>query len=99
MGIQLEGGYETNDFWREVRAVGDQILNEYGYDEWTVTLRPCTSKKKSPLPRTSKMNWMSWMSWTVTVFRMLWCRDDAVLKKGWLLSTFLPFNWVWAIIR
>ena len=40
MSIQLEGGYETNDFWREVRSVGDQILKEYGYDEWTVTFRP-----------------------------------------------------------
>ncbi len=40
MGIRLEGGYETNDFWREVRSVGDQILKGYGYDEWTVTLRP-----------------------------------------------------------
>ncbi len=40
MGIRLEGGYETNDFWREVQSVGDQILKRYGYDEWTVTLRP-----------------------------------------------------------
>ena len=40
MGIQLERGYETNDFWCEVRSVGDQILEGYGYDEWTVTLRP-----------------------------------------------------------
>ena len=40
MGIRLEGSYETNDFWREVRSVGDQILKRYGYDEWTVTLRP-----------------------------------------------------------
>ena len=40
MGIRLEGGYETNDFWREVRSVGDPILKGYGYDEWTVTLRP-----------------------------------------------------------
>ncbi len=39
MVIQLEGGYETNDFWREVQSVGDQILKRYGYDEWTVTLR------------------------------------------------------------
>ena len=40
MSILLEGGYETNDFWREVRSVGDQILDGYGFDEWTVTLRP-----------------------------------------------------------
>ena len=40
MGIRLEGGYETNDFWREVRSVGEQILEGYGYDEWTVTLQP-----------------------------------------------------------
>jgi len=40
MGIRLEGGYETNDFWRQVRSVGDQILKKYGYDEWKVTLQP-----------------------------------------------------------
>ena len=45
MGIRLEGGYETNDFWRQVRSVGEQILKEYGYDEWTVTLRPKRESK------------------------------------------------------
>ena len=40
MGIRLEGSYETNDFWRKVRSVGDQILKGYGYVEWTVTLGP-----------------------------------------------------------
>ena len=45
MGIGLEGGYETNDFWRQVRSVGDQILKGYGYDEWTVTLRPKRASK------------------------------------------------------
>ena len=40
MGIQLEDGYATNDFWCEVRSIGDKILKEHGYDEWTVILRP-----------------------------------------------------------
>ena len=43
MTIRLEGGYETNDFWREVQRVGNDILKDWGFSDWTVTLRPKTA--------------------------------------------------------
>ncbi len=43
MTIRLEGGYEKIEFWRQVQSVGDDILRNYGFSDWTVTLRPKTA--------------------------------------------------------
>ena len=40
--IRLEGGFELDEYWREVRQTGNDRLKEFGFDEWVVTLRPLT---------------------------------------------------------
>ena len=43
MAIRLQGGYETSDFWREVRDIGNSKLAELGLSDWSVTVRPATA--------------------------------------------------------
>ena len=40
--IRLEGGFELDEYWREVRQVGNERLDEFGFNDWVVTLRPLT---------------------------------------------------------
>ena len=40
--IRLEGGFELDEYWREVRQTGNDRLKEFGFDDWVVTLRPLT---------------------------------------------------------
>ncbi len=40
--IRLQGGFELDDYWREVRQVGNERLDEFGFNDWVVTLRPLT---------------------------------------------------------
>ncbi len=40
--IRLEGGFELDEYWSEVREAGNDRLSEFGYDDWVVTLRPLT---------------------------------------------------------
>ncbi len=40
--ITLEGRFELDEYWREVRQTGNDRLQEFGFDEWVVTLRPLT---------------------------------------------------------
>ncbi len=40
--IRLEGGFELDEYWREVREAGNDRLKEFGFDDWVVTLRPLT---------------------------------------------------------
>ena len=40
--IKLEGGFELDEYWREVRRTGNDRLEEFGFDDWVVTLRPLT---------------------------------------------------------
>ena len=41
--IRLESGLELNEYWKEVRQTGNERLEEFGFDNWIVTLRPLTS--------------------------------------------------------
>jgi len=41
--IRLEGGFELDEYWREVRQTGNDRLKEFGFEEWVVTLRPMTA--------------------------------------------------------
>ena len=41
--IRLEGGFEIDEYWREVRQTGNDRLEEFGFDDWVVTLRPLTA--------------------------------------------------------
>ena len=38
--IRLEGGFEIDEYWREVRQTGNDRLEEFGFNDWVVTLRP-----------------------------------------------------------
>ena len=38
--IRLEGGFELDGYWKEVRETGDDRLKEFGFDDWVVRLRP-----------------------------------------------------------
>ena len=38
--IRLEGGFEVQEYWEEVRKAGDDRLEDAGFQEWVVTLRP-----------------------------------------------------------
>ncbi len=38
--IRLKGGFEQDEYWKEVRETGDDRLKESGFDDWVVTLRP-----------------------------------------------------------
>ncbi len=38
--IRLEGGFDVETYWREVRETGDDRLKDFGFDDWVVTLRP-----------------------------------------------------------
>ena len=40
--IRLEGGLELDEYWREVRKTGDERLQEFGFEDWVVTLRALT---------------------------------------------------------
>ncbi len=40
--IRLNGAFELDEYWREVRQTGDDRLREFGFDDWVVTLRPLT---------------------------------------------------------
>ena len=40
--IRLQGGFEVDEYWTEVRQTGNDRLKEFGYEEWVVTLRPLT---------------------------------------------------------
>ena len=40
--IKLEGRFELDEYWEEVRRAGDDRLQEAGFDDWVVTLRPLT---------------------------------------------------------
>ena len=38
--IRLEDGLELKEYWKEVRQAGNDRLEEFGFDNWVVTLRP-----------------------------------------------------------
>ena len=38
--IRLEGGFERDQYWQEVRRTGDDRLKESGFEDWVVTVRP-----------------------------------------------------------
>ena len=38
--IRLDGGFELDEYWREVRQTGNDRLEEFGFNDWVVTLRP-----------------------------------------------------------
>ncbi len=38
--ITLEGRFELDEYWREVRQTGNDRLKDLGFDDWVVTLRP-----------------------------------------------------------
>ena len=38
--IRLQGGFEHDEYWRQVQETGDDRLQESGFDGWVVTLRP-----------------------------------------------------------
>ncbi len=40
--ITLEGRFELDEYWREVRQTGNDRLKDLGFDDWVVTLRPMT---------------------------------------------------------
>ena len=40
--IRLQGGLELDEYWREVRKMGDERLQESGFEDWVVTLRALT---------------------------------------------------------
>ena len=40
--IRLQGGLELDEYWREVRKTGDERLQEFGLEDWVVTLRALT---------------------------------------------------------
>ena len=40
--IRLEGRLELVEYWREVRQAGNDRLEEFGFDDWVVTLRKLT---------------------------------------------------------
>ncbi len=40
--IRLQGGFEVDEYWTEVRQTGNDRLKEFGYEDWVVTLRPLT---------------------------------------------------------
>ena len=40
--IRLQGGLELDEYWREVRQTGDERLQEFGFEDWVVTLRALT---------------------------------------------------------
>ena len=40
--IRLEGKFESDEYWREVRQVGNERLDEFAFNDWVVTLRPLT---------------------------------------------------------
>ena len=41
--IKLEGRLELVEYWREVRQAGNDRLEEFGFDDWVVTLRQLTA--------------------------------------------------------
>ena len=41
--IRMEGGLGLAEYWREVRQPGNDRLEEFGFDDWVVTLRPLTA--------------------------------------------------------
>ena len=40
--ITLEGRFELDEYWTEVRQTGNDRLKDLGFDDWVVTLRPMT---------------------------------------------------------
>ena len=40
--IKLDGAFEIDGYWREVRQTGNDRLMEFGLEDWVVTLRPPT---------------------------------------------------------
>ena len=40
--ITLEGRFELDEYWGEVRQTGNDRLKDLGFDDWVVTLRPMT---------------------------------------------------------
>ena len=40
--IRLQGGLELDEYWREARKTGDERLQEFGFEDWVVTLRALT---------------------------------------------------------
>ncbi len=38
--ITLEGRFELDEYWTEVRQTGNDRLKDLGFDDWVVTLRP-----------------------------------------------------------
>ena len=49
--IRLEGRFEGDDYWREVRQTGDERLGEAGLDDWLVTLRSPTGAESEHTAR------------------------------------------------
>ena len=41
--ITLEGRFELDEYWTEVRQTGNDRLKDLGFDDWVVTLRPLTA--------------------------------------------------------
>ncbi len=41
--IKLEGGFELDEYWREVRQTGNDRLKDSDFDDWEVILRPLTA--------------------------------------------------------
>ena len=41
--IRLEGGFDLDEYWSEVRQTGNDRLRESGLEAWVVTLRPLTA--------------------------------------------------------
>ncbi len=38
--IKLEGGFELDEYWSEVRQTGDERLDESDFVDWVVIVRP-----------------------------------------------------------
>ncbi len=38
--IRLEGGFELDEYWSEVRQTGDERLDESDFDDWVVIVQP-----------------------------------------------------------
>ena len=38
--IRLEGGFELDEYWSEVRQTGDERLDESDFVDWVVIVRP-----------------------------------------------------------
>ncbi len=41
--ITLEGRFELDEYWTEVRQTGNDRLKDFGFDDWVVIVRPLTA--------------------------------------------------------